>query len=243
MVSRKTVHSSKAKRPELGPFPILYVIIGGPLRGTRSYTDLTRAAVEEGTRLIQLREKGLQARELIGIAREMKEVCHEHGALLIVNDRVDVAVEADADGVHVGQEDISPETAREMLGPEKIVGVSVDNLAEAETAAAAGADYLGLGPVYATLTKDCGVLPCGPSLVEEVASRVDLPVFGIGGITPENALPVLKAGAAGVAVISSFMAAPDPRKAVKAFLEVFEAFKAAGKSVVESSEKGGLRHE
>ncbi|HHY37673.1 MAG TPA: thiamine phosphate synthase [Clostridia bacterium] len=227
--------SSDSRHPKLGPFPALYVIIGGPLRGTRSHTDLTKAAVEEGAQLVQLREKGLEAKDLVRIAREMRDVCHEHGALLIVNDRVDVAFEADADGVHVGQEDISPETARVILGPGKIVGVSVDNLAEAEEAATAGVDYVGLGPVYATSTKDCGVLPCGASLVKEVATRVRLPVFGIGGITPENTLPVLQAGAAGVAVISAFLTAPDPRQAVRAFLEVFRVFSAAGKAEAEAN--------
>lgn len=229
MTLRKVTRLSKTKRPELGPFPALYVIIGGPLRGTRDYTDLTRVAVQEGVRFVQLREKELQAREFVRIARDMKEVCHEYGAFLIVNDRVDVAVEAEADGVHVGQEDISPKTARAMVGPGKIVGVSVDNLTEAEDAAAQDADYVGLGPVYATSSKECGVPPCGPSLIREVVNRVNLPVFGIGGITPENTLPVLQAGAAGVAVISSFLAAPDPRRAVRAFFEVFESFKSACK--------------
>jgi len=211
--------------PELGPFPALYVIIGGPLRGRRGYADLAQAAAQEGVRFVQLREKEGETRQLVRIAREMREVCRAHGAFLIVNDRVDVAAAAGADGVHLGQEDLSPQAARVVLGPGKIIGVSVDNLAEAEAAAAAGADYLGLGPVYPTESKDCGVPPCGPALVEKIAARVPVPVFAIGGITPGNTLPLLQAGAAGVAVISSFLGAPDPKKAVRAFFDVFYAFK------------------
>ncbi|NPV30344.1 MAG: bifunctional hydroxymethylpyrimidine kinase/phosphomethylpyrimidine kinase [Firmicutes bacterium] len=222
---RAFIFQNWGSRPDLGPFPALYCIIGGVLRGSRSYAELARVAVQEGARLVQLREKEGESRELVRIAREMQEVCRSHGALFIVNDRVDVAAAAGADGVHLGQEDLSPQAARAILGPGKIIGVSVDNLAQAEAAAAAGADYLGLGPVYPTASKDCGVPPCGPDLVEEVARRVGLPVFAIGGITPENTLPLLRAGAAGVAVISSFLGAPDPRKAVRAFLDVFHAFK------------------
>ncbi|MDH7577911.1 MAG: thiamine phosphate synthase [Bacillota bacterium] len=222
---REAIFCNWGARPDLGPFPALYVIIGGPLRGQRSYADLARAAVQEGARLVQLREKEGETGQLVEIAREMLEVCQSHGALFIVNDRVDVAAAAGADGVHLGQEDLSPQAARAILGPGKIIGVSVDNLSQAEAAVAAGSDYLGLGPVYPTVSKDCGVPPCGPDLVGEVARRGGLPVFAIGGVTPENTLPLLRAGAAGVAVISSFLGAPDPRKAVRAFLDVFHAFK------------------
>jgi thiamine-phosphate diphosphorylase len=113
--------------------------------------------------------------------------------------------------------------ARALLGPEKIIGVSVGNVAEAEIAVADGADYLGVGPVYPTISKECRFESCGTDLINDIVTRVPVPVIAIGGITPENTPPILKAGGAGVAVISSILGAPQPELVVQKFMESFKA--------------------
>lgn len=204
--------------------PLLNVIIGGPLCKGKNYAQLTERAVKAGARLIQLREKKAETRHLVQSAREMQKVCCQYGALLVVNDRVDVAAAAGAGGVHLGQDDLAPLAARALLGPGKIIGVSVDNLEQAHKAAAEGADYLGLGPAYPTTSKDCKMEAGGASLIASVAPQIDLPVLAIGGVTPENTMPLLKAGASGVAVISSVLASPHPQQEVNKFMEIFKLY-------------------
>jgi len=207
-------------KPGLKPLPILNVIIGGPLCNGKDYAELTRLAVENGAGLIQLREKDGETRQLADTATKMCRVCHEHDTLFVVNDRVDVAIASGADGVHIGQDDLSPQLARALLGPGKIIGVSATNMAEAEAAVAAGADYLGVGPVYPTISKDCKIDSCGLDVLAEIVDRVPVPVVAIGGITPENALPLFKSGVAGVAVISAILGAGDPARVVRDFMKV-----------------------
>ena len=209
-----------ANRPQLENSPFLNVIIGGPLCEGRDYAELARLAAINGAGLIQLREKDWDTRQLVDTAVKMAKVCHEYGALFVVNDRVDVAAASGADGVHIGQDDLNPHMARALLGPEKIIGVSAGNINEALAAVAAGADYLGVGPVYPTTSKDCRNDAGGPGLVAEIAARVSVPIIGIGGITPENTPPLIKAGAAGIAVISSILAAADPVWVIQEFMGV-----------------------
>jgi thiamine-phosphate diphosphorylase/hydroxymethylpyrimidine kinase/phosphomethylpyrimidine kinase len=213
-------------KPDLCPAPSLYVIVGSQPYQGRDSLDLVTTAVAGGVRLIQLREKEGETRHLVATGERMREICHDHGALFIVNDRVDVAAACGADGVHLGQEDLPPRVARALLGPEAIIGVSVATLDEARLAVAAGADYLGLGPVYPTGSKDCSNALCGHDLLAEVARQAPIPVVAIGGITPGNTLPLLEAGAKGVAVISAYCGAPDPRLAVREFEAVFAEHKA-----------------
>jgi hydroxymethylpyrimidine kinase/phosphomethylpyrimidine kinase/thiamine-phosphate diphosphorylase len=207
---------------ELGPFPLLNLIIGGPPCQGKDYVELTKRAVQAGVRLIQLREKDAETRELVELAARMLQVCHDNGALLVVNDRVDIAAAVGADGVHVGQSDLSPRAARALMGPGKIVGVSASNLAEAQEAVAVGADYIGLGPVYPTDSKDCEAAPGGLSTVREVAKNIPIPVLAIGGVTPDNTRPILQAGASGVAVISAILGAAEPWLVVEEFMQVFK---------------------
>lgn len=215
----------RCTRPVFGAGPSLCVIIGGrPYRG-RGYLDLTRAAVASGVSLVQLREKEMNTGELVALAVEMRDICRRSGALLIINDRADVAAASGADGVHLGQDDLSLGAARALLGPGAIIGASASSLKEARAAAAAGADYLGFGPVYPTASKDCRAAPCGPGLLAEVVANVSIPVLAIGGVTPANTMPLLQAGAAGVAVISAFAGTPDPRAAVREFHDVFSKFR------------------
>ena len=222
--NRAEIYRDWGNKIDFSTLPLLNVIIGGPLCKGKNYAQLTRMVIEGGAQLIQLREKEGETSELVQIAREMQGVCRSCGAFFVVNDRVDVAAAAGADGVHLGQDDLSPRMARALLGPGKIIGVSVDNLEQAQKAAAEGADYLGLGPAYSTLTKDCRLEAGGASLINEVAPGVNVPVLAIGGITPENTLPLLKAGASGVAVISSVLASPRPEQEVKKFIDIFKLF-------------------
>ncbi|MGI5920843.1 MAG: bifunctional hydroxymethylpyrimidine kinase/phosphomethylpyrimidine kinase, partial [Syntrophomonadaceae bacterium] len=152
---RYKAFSSWGTKIDMSPYPILNVIIGGPLSQGKDYAELTRMMIKNGARLIQLREKEGDTRQLVDIATRMCKICHEHNALFVVNDRVDVALASGADGVHIGQDDLSPKMARAILGPEKIIGVSAIDITEARAAIADGADYLGVGPAYPTTSKEC----------------------------------------------------------------------------------------
>jgi len=203
-----------------GHFPLLNVILGGPLCAGKDYASLTRKLVKAGARLIQFREKSGETRDLIETAGIICSVCHEEGALFVVNDRVDIAMACGADGVHLGQGDMDLLTARSLLGPDKIIGISAGNVKEALAAQAGKADYIGVGPVYHTDSKECSVLPGGPPLIKEIAAQVDIPILAIGGVTPENTPPLLAAGAAGVSVISAVLASPCPEKEVARFMKL-----------------------
>jgi len=184
------------------------------------------AAIDGGATVIQLRDKTASTRTLIEEGLALRRVTRERGVLLIVNDRVDVALALDADGAHVGQDDMPAAMARGLLGPKRILGVSAGNLDEAAGAVAAGADYLGVGPIYATRAKADAGPETGPRLVREIAARLDVPLVGIGGITPENAGEVIHAGAAGVAVITAVVAADDIMAAAQHLRQAVDAGRA-----------------
>lgn len=170
-----------------------------------------------GVGTIQLREKRLAPPEQVPIAKKLQALCRQKGALFVVNDFVDVAVAAGADGVHVGQEDEAAASARRRLGPQRIVGVSTHSPEEAIKAAADGADYIGVGPIYATQSKATRP-PAGPELVARIRDVTPLPIVGIAGIGPGRAAPVIAAGADGVAVISAVLDAENPVEAAKSLL-------------------------
>ncbi|WP_290818694.1 thiamine phosphate synthase [Halovivax sp.] len=199
-----------------------YLVTQESLSAGRSTRAVVEAAIDGGIDVVQLRDKDRSARERYELGRELRELTAAAGVPLIVNDRVDLARAIDADGVHVGQSDLPVSVARELLGPDAIVGCSAWRVEEAEAAERAGADYLGTGAVYGTSSKD--VEPekdgIGPEGVAAVVDAVDVPVFGIGGITRENAAPVIEAGATGVAVISEITAAEDPTAATEHLAEV-----------------------
>ena len=188
----------------------------------RETPAVVEAALSGGVDAVQLREKGRPARERYELGRRLRGLTADAGVPLIVNDRIDLAAAVDADGVHLGQSDLPAAVARDRLGDEAIVGVSASTVREARAAADAGADYLGVGAVYRTDTKDVpdetdGV---GPERVASIADAVNLPVVGIGGIDAGNAAAVAEAGAAGVAVVSAVTAAADPRAATAELREV-----------------------
>ncbi len=178
----------------------------------RSPEEIIRAALDGGASIVQLREKSLPTPRLIDLAKELRDVAHEKGALFIVNDRVDVALAADADGVHLGPDDMHPRDARALLG-ERIVGVSVSTIEEA-AALAPFASYFGVGAIYGSATKLDAGDAVGPARITEVrAAFPHVPVVAIGGITRENIGAVARAGADAAAVVSAVVCAQDMRRA------------------------------
>ena len=208
------------------PHPLgVYVVTSAGLVEGRGHRDVTLAAIEGGADAVQLRAKELRDDELRPLARELAGACRASDVLFVVNDRVAVAIEAGADGVHVGQDD-DPAAARARLGTGPILGVSVADPAQAREAEAAGADYLGV-TVWATPTKP-DAAPGGLDLVREVSGATSLPVVAIGGIDATNAAAVLGAGASGVAVVSAVGAAADPVEATRALVRAVHGATGAG---------------
>ena len=194
----------------------------------RSLADLTRMVVAGGATLIQLRDKHGATRQMIEAARAIKAVLAGTGVPLVVNDRVDVALVSGADGVHVGQDDMRVEDARRLLGPGAIIGLSIKTVALANAAPLAHLDYVGVGGVYATTSKDNPNAPIGVHGLREIvaafrARQRDLPICGIAGIEAGNAAAVIEAGADGVAVISALSLKADPQAAARELRGVVDA--------------------
>ena len=195
----------------------LYAILDRSVARSRDLPGLLDAVLAGGCRLVQLREKTMPLDELLPLARRLARRCREAGALLIVNDRTDLALAAGADGLHVGQDDLPARQARGLLRPNMILGVSTHDPEQARRAVADGADYVAVGSIFPTTTK-AGFQLVGPELIRRVRPEVPVPLVAIGGITADNAAAVLGAGADAVAVISALCAAPDPEAATRAFL-------------------------
>lgn len=179
--------------------------------------DQVAAAIDGGAGIVQLREKHLDHDAFLKEAKRFVALCREKGAVSIINDDVDIALAADADGVHVGQEDLAAGRAREVLGPDKIVGVSAHNVTEALAAQAAGADYLGVGAAFVTGTKT-DAKPITRETIHAVTAAVEIPAVAIGGITRENLPQLSGCGLAGVAVVSALFAQPDVKAAARELL-------------------------
>ncbi|HYH78904.1 MAG TPA: thiamine phosphate synthase, partial [Longimicrobium sp.] len=188
----------------------------------RTIVDVVRAALRGGAPSIQLRAKDQPAREQAALARALLAETRAAGALLWVNDRLDVALAAGADGVHLGQDDIPVDAARRIVPAGFLVGISAETPELALAAERDGADYVGTGPVHATGSKADAGEAIGCARIAEVARAVRIPVVGIGRISADNADDVVRAGAAGVAVISAVMRAPDPEAATRALMRAVE---------------------
>jgi thiamine-phosphate pyrophosphorylase len=201
----------------------LHLLTDTVLQTRYSHVDLTRLAIAGGADTIQLRQKSGTTREMIEVAREMKRVCAAAGVTFIVNDRVDVALAADADGVHLGQDDFPIPRARTLLGEDRVIGGSAGTLEEALKCQSEGADYIGFGPVYTTTSKHDAGPASGLSLLTKVMARVSLPVIAIGGITAENAPEVMASGVYGIAVISAVCCQLDPEEATKTLRRAMES--------------------
>lgn len=194
----------------------------------RSLVDLTRAVVAGGATLIQLRDKHGGTRRMIEEARAIKAALNGSGVPLVINDRVDVALAAGADGVHLGQQDMRVEDARWLLGDSAIIGLSIKTVALANAAPLKHIDYVGVGGVYATTSKNNPNPPIGAAGLREIvaafrARRHDLPICGIAGIDATNAAAVIAAGADGVAVISALSMKPDPEAAARELRGIVDA--------------------
>ncbi|MFQ5532719.1 MAG: thiamine phosphate synthase [Candidatus Methylomirabilales bacterium] len=196
----------------------LYVVTDRTQTSGRSLEEVVGAALDGGAKAFQLREKDLEARELAALTQRLLGLIHPAGGLLLINDRIDVAVAVGADGVHLSQRGLPPPVARRLLGPGRLLGVSCHSLTEAEEAQDGGADFVLLGPIFFTPSKASYGPPLGLGVLRDVRPHIRLPILAIGGISHTNRAEVLSAGADGVAVVSAIMAAPDIPRAVGALL-------------------------
>ncbi|MCS7234535.1 MAG: thiamine phosphate synthase [Armatimonadota bacterium] len=209
----------------------VYVVTDRSFRG-RTHEEVARAAVAGGATALQLRDKRATGRELLLWARTLRDLARRERVLFVVNDRVDVALAAEADGAHVGDDDLPVVDVRRLLGPDRVVGASAGTVEDAVRAEREGADYLGVGPVFPTGTKPDAGAAIGVDGLRAIARAVRIPVVGIGGITADNAAEVIRAGAAGVAVISAVADADDMVQATRRLREAVD--RALG-------ERGGAR--
>lgn len=184
----------------------------------RTHLDIAQAALEGGATMVQLRDKELSSRGLLDLALAIRRLTRLHGATFIVNDRLDIALACEADGVHLGQDDLPIEMARGALGPETLIGASVKTPEEAQAAQGAGASYLGVGPVFPTESKADAGEAIGLAGLRAIAHATALPILAIGGLTCDNVADVIRAGAQGVAVIAAVAEAPDMSAATAALL-------------------------
>ena len=201
----------------------LHILTDTVVQDRFSHVELARMAVEGGADVIQFRQKVGATKELIAIATQIKQLCAEGNALFIVNDRIDVALASEADGVHLGQDDFPISLARKLLGKDKIIGGSAGNLDEAMLCFNEGADYVGVGPVFATSSKMDAGPACGLDLIRTIVERIPLPVIAIGGVDEENAAQVLRAGARGIAVISAVCCKTNPKASTAALNELLKS--------------------
>lgn len=187
-----------------------------------AHEELAEKALRAGVKAIQFREKKLSTKRMYEIAKRIRVLTEDYGALFFVNDRIDVGLAADADGVHIGQDDMPAEVAREIFPG--YIGVSASSIEEAKKDEKY-ADYLGVGPVFPTKTKEDAGEAIGIEGLRKVVENVKVPVVAIGSINRENAVEVLKTGVAGIAVISAIAAAEDPEKAARELVELVRKFK------------------
>jgi thiamine-phosphate pyrophosphorylase len=198
-----------------------YFITDSGLSRAGNISDVQQAEIC-GVKVVQYRNKNAETHEMYEEALRLREICLS--AAFLINDRIDIALAVGADGVHLGQSDMPYKAARKMLGPDKIIGVTVHNLKEAQEAQNLGADYLGVSPIFPTTTKSDAGKAAGITLVEEIRTLVDIPLIAIGGINLSNATEVIKAGADGVCAISAVVAEDNVGREIKRFQELFRRF-------------------
>jgi thiamine-phosphate pyrophosphorylase len=202
----------------------LYLITDRHQTGGRPLTEVVREALDGGISAVQLREKDLSGVELYRLAAKLRRLTSDFDACLIINDRLDIALAAEADGVHIGVNSLPVAAVRRVLGPDKIIGYSAHAIDEALRAQADGADFVTFGPVYPTPSKAGYGSPCGVKKLAEAASALEIPVIGLGGISQQNGSEVLSANIQGIAVISAILTAADPRGAAASLLKKIEVY-------------------
>lgn len=191
---------------------LLYLVTDRDLLGNKDLAVTVEEAIKGGVTLVQIREKNVSTLEFFQLALEIKEITKKHGVPFIVNDRIDIALAVDADGVHIGQEDMPLTVARKMVGPAKIIGVSVSTLEQALAAQREGADYLGIGAVFPTTTKgDANSVSLKD--LQEIKAGITIPIVAIGGINKNNIHNVMETRVDGAAVVSAIIACSDPYEA------------------------------
>jgi thiamine-phosphate pyrophosphorylase len=201
----------------------LYVITGEQFHPQRHYLEVIEEALQGGADIVQLREKNKTKQELLKMAKELKSLTTKYGVPFIVNDHIDIALAVDAEGIHLGQDDLPLAEARKIMGPEKIIGISTHALQEAIEAEKNGADYIGVGPVFETKSKVDVVDPVGLDYVREVASNTTIPFVAIGGIKLHNLESVLTAGAKRICVISAIVGAEEVKRSTEEFSQKIKA--------------------
>jgi thiamine-phosphate pyrophosphorylase len=178
-----------------------------------------RLALEGGVRAVQLREKDLTVKELLALAQELRAVTKEFGARLFINDRVDVAIAVNADGVHLGHQSMPVGAVRKIVGKDMLIGVSAHTLAEAKASEAGGADFITIGPIFDTPSKAKFGLPVGIAILKELKVELNIPFYALGGVKSGNVAQVMGAGATGAAMISAIMSSEDIKKASSKLIE------------------------
>jgi len=207
----------------------LYLIIDTQALGSRHEVDVATQAIRGGAKVVQLRDKHRTKAELLEVAQKLKKVCTEKEALFIVNDYLDIALASGADGLHLGQEDLPLSEARRLLPMDKLVGCSTTTLSQAVRAQSGGADYIAVGSIYPTLSKENFKL-VGLDTLRRIKGKVSLPLIAIGGIDQTNIEEIMKAGANGVAVISAVLGAEDVEGATRKLAATIEQFRSIGGS-------------
>ncbi len=201
----------------------LYALTDARLSLGRPLADVAQALLDAGVRILQYREKKLKAGQMLEECRLLRRLTREAGACFIVNDHIDIAMLVEADGVHIGQEDLPLPEVRRLVGPKMIIGLSTHTPEQARAAVAAGADYIGVGPIFATQTKEDVVDPVGFGYLDWVAANISLPFVAIGGIKAQNIGEVVRHGAQCCALVSELVGAPDIRERVAAVRRAMRA--------------------
>ena len=210
----------KFTKDEIRKAMLLYAVTDQMwLKEGEKLADVVESVLQNGATFLQIREKDLAEDAFEAEAERLKTLCAQHAVPFVVNDSVEIALQCDADGVHVGQSDIKGRDIRAIIGPDKILGISAGTVKEAVAAEKAGADYIGVGAVFPTGTKK-NATPMTMELLKEIVSSVSIPVVAIGGISAENILQLCGSGVDGVAVVSAIFAAEDPGKATADLLKL-----------------------
>lgn len=200
----------------------LYVITGEEFHPNRTMIDVMKEALEGGADFIQLRDKKSSKKQILEKARALRELTKQYNVPFIVNDHIDIAIAVDADGVHLGQDDLPLQEARRIIG-NKIIGISTHSIDQARSAEKGGADYIGVGPIFPTKTKEDVVDPVTLTYLREVVEEISIPFVPIGGIKLHNVDEVLDAGGRNVCVVSEVVGSSDVKKTCEAFIKKIKA--------------------
>jgi len=208
--------------PSSRPFSGLYLILDQDAVTAGSPADAAAEAIAGGVKKIQYRAKNLSKREAYFHSIRLRELAHRNGVTLLINDWADLALAVEADGVHLGQDDLPPSAARAVLGPGRIIGVSAHTLEQARVAESEGADYLGIGPIFPSRTKQARP-PLGCDFLRRIRAEIRIPIIAIGGITAQNLRKVIATGIDGVAVVSAVLGRPDIAQAAAELISLLKA--------------------